>query len=84
MLGNLNTNRTLQPLYANYLCSTDATYPGGDGFDLRTIVNPYGTGTNMILAGGSNLSGVERAVAKLIVSLKSLPAGDALPFLFEV
>ena len=84
VLGNLNTNRTLQPLYANYLCSTDATYPGGDGFDLRTIVNPYGTGTNMILAGGSNLSGVERAVAKLIVSLKSLPAGDALPFLFEV
>ena len=54
LLGNLNTNRVLQPLYADYLCSTDAAYPGGDGYDLRTIHNPYGTGTNVILAGGSS------------------------------
>ena len=83
-LGNLNTHRALAPLYANYLCSTDATYPGGDGFDLRTIVNPYGTGTNVILAGGSSIRGVERAVSRLIEIISALPPRAALPFLLEV
>ncbi|MBP9912691.1 MAG: hypothetical protein KBF26_04715 [Opitutaceae bacterium] len=84
VLGNLNTNRTLQPLYANYLCSTDATYPGGDGYDLRTLVNPYGTGANLILAGGSTLRGVERAVDKLIQALQAAGPAHELPFLFAV
>ena len=84
LLGNLNTNCALLPLYADYLCSTDATYPGGDGYDLRTIVNPYGTGTNVILAGGSTLRGVTRAVEKLLAALASTDASLALPFLLEV
>lgn len=84
LLGNLNTNRALQPLYADYLCSTDATYPGGDGYDLRTIVNPYGTGTNAILAGGSNLRGATRAVERLLAALAKADAQLTLPFLLEV
>ncbi|MCF7687009.1 MAG: hypothetical protein K9N01_01785 [Cephaloticoccus sp.] len=84
VLGNLNTNRTLQPLYANFLCSTDATYPGGNGFDLRTLVNPYGTGTNLVLAGGSNLRGVERAVAKLLEAIADAGETKELPWLFAV
>lgn len=84
LLGNLNTNRALQPLYADYLCSTDATYPGGDGFDLRTIVNPHGTGTNVILAGGSNLRGATRAVDRLLAAILQTDATLAVPFLLEV
>jgi hypothetical protein len=84
LLGNLNTNRAFQPLYADYLCSTDATYPGGDGCDLRTIVNPYGTGTNVILAGGSNLRGITRAVEKLLAALARADASLTLPFLLAV
>ncbi len=84
LLGNLNTNRALQPLYANYLCSTDATYPGGDGYDLRTIVNPYGTGTNVILAGGSTLRGATRAVEHLLAAIAKADATLAVPFLLEV
>ena len=84
LLGSLNTNRALQPLYAEFLCSTDATYPGGDGYDLRTIVNPYGTGTNVILAGGSNLRGVERAVERLLAAIAAADASVTLPFLLEV
>ncbi len=84
LLGSLNSNRALTPLYADYLCSTDATYPGGDGYDLRTIVNPYGTGFNAILAGGSCARGVERAVERLIALVSGLPAPFALPFLLEV
>ena len=87
LLGNLNTNRALIPHYANYYCATDATYPGGDGYELRTLVNPYGTGANVILAGGSTPRGVQRAVERLIAHVEE--AGDAaeevlLPFLLEV
>jgi hypothetical protein len=84
LLGNLNTNRVLQPLYADFLCSTDATYPGGDGFDLRTLVNPYGTGANLILAGGSSLRGVERAIERLLAAITAADPALTLPFLFEV
>ncbi len=84
VLGSLNTNRTLQPLYANYVCSTDATFPGGDGFDFRTLVNPYGTGHNIILVGGSNFRGVERAQEKLLATIAEAGATHELPFQLSV
>lgn len=85
-LGSLNTNRALLPLYARYCCATDATYPGGDGCDLRTIVNPYGTDANVILAGGSSLPGVSRAVERLIAHIDEAAGhGEThLPYLLEV
>lgn len=84
VLGSLNTNRTLQPLYANFLCATDAGYPGGDGYDLRTIVNPYGTGSNVILVGGSTLRGVERATDSLLAQISQTEETTALSYLFKV
>jgi hypothetical protein len=86
LLGNLNTNRALLPLYARYYCFTDAIYPGGDGYDLRTLVNPYGQGANVILAGGSSLAGVEKAVDRLIdqIQAAALSGGLVLPFLLEI
>lgn len=86
LLGNLNTNRAVLTLYARYYCFTDAIYPGGDGYDLRTLVNPYGRGANVILAGGSSFLGVERAVDRLIERVQSVgqPGWLDLPFLLEV
>ena len=86
LLGNLNNNRALLPLYAGYYCFTDALYPGIDGYDLRTLVNPYGMGANAILAGGSSYEGVRRAVDRLIEHIQAVgKAGDViLPFLLEV
>jgi len=84
VLGNLNTNRVLQPLYADFLCSTDASYPGGDGYDLRTIVNPYGTGANLILAGGSSYRGVERAVERLLAVIAQSGPSATIPWLLDV
>ncbi|MBN1284474.1 MAG: hypothetical protein JXB47_03670 [Anaerolineae bacterium] len=84
LLGDLNTNRALIPLYANYYCATDGTYPGGDGYELRTIVNPYGAGHNVILAGGSTLNGVRRAVERLVAHVNTLQGEAVLPFLLEV
>ncbi len=86
LLGNLNNNRALLPLYASYLCFTDALYPGGDGYELRTIVNPYGMGSNVILAGGSSLVGVTRSVERLIKHIHEVgkPGEVTLPFLLEI
>lgn len=86
LLGNLNTNRAILPLYAQYRCAADATYPGGNGFVLRTIVNPYGTGHNVILVGGSTLPGVQRGANRLLEMIKNLSSGDDLnlPYLLEV
>ena len=86
LLGNLNTNRALLPLYARYYCFTDALYPGGDGYDLRTMVNPYGQGANVILAGGSSLAGVQRAVDRLIEQVQAARQERdlVLPFLLDI
>ncbi len=84
VLGSLNTNRVLLPLYANFLCSTDAVYPGGDGYDLRTLVNPFGTGSNLILAGGSSLRGVARAVEQLVAVLAQSGPSATVPWLLKV
>jgi hypothetical protein len=86
LLGNLNTNRALLPLYARYYCFTDAIYPGGDGYDLRTLVNPYGQSANVILAGGSRLAGVQRAVDRLIAHIQAAASDSdlVLPFLLEI
>lgn len=83
VLGSLNTNRAVMTLYANFHCTTDATFPGGDGYDLRTIVNPYGTGSKVLLVGGSTAHGVERAVERLEHHLDG--AIDlTLPFILDV
>lgn len=84
MLGSLNTNRALLPLYANFYCATDAVYPGADGYDLRTLVNPYGTGHNVILAGGSSHAGVKRAVDRLCEVIRRANGAVEVPFLHEV
>lgn len=84
VLGSLGTNRVLQPHYANYLCATDAAYPGPDGWELRTLVDPYHTGANLILCGGSRQAGVARAVDRLGAEIARAPEGVTLPWLLHV
>ncbi len=83
VLGSLGTNRVLQPHYANFLCATDAAYPGAAGWELRTLVDPYHAGANLILCGGSRREGVARAVDRLCAEIAAAPAsGDViLPWL---
>ncbi len=86
LLGDLNTNRLVSPCYAGYYCATDALYPGGDGYDLRTLVNPFGGGANLLLVGGSNLVGVEKALQRLVELIQRLgrPGELTLPYLLDV
>lgn len=84
LLGSLNTNRAIAPLYARYLCATDATYPGPGGREVRVLVNPYGTQTNSVLLGGSDLEGVNRSVERLIELIGDQNGELTLPYTLEV
>ncbi|MFI5355735.1 MAG: hypothetical protein ACHQ4G_00220 [Opitutales bacterium] len=83
-LGSLINNRVLQPHYANFLCATDAAYPGDAGWELRTLVDPWHTGANLILVGGSQPAPVGRAIAALVAAIAAAPAGVTLPWLLQL
>ena len=86
LLGNINTNRVMVNLYSRYRCFTDADFPGKDGYELRTVINPYTNGRNILIAGGSTLAGVKRAVGCLsqIIQQVGRPGEVAVPFLLQL
>ncbi len=86
LLGNVYNNRAILPLYAGFWCGADGAYPGGAGFVLRTVSNPWGTGKNCVLLGASTPAGADRGVAALLDRLPAAANGRTirLPRLLEV
>ena len=62
VVGNLSDSRCVRELYFRFLCATDLWYPGPEGFELRTLCNPFGTGCNVIHAGYSDADGAAAVV----------------------
>ncbi len=62
-LGNLNNNQTMFYLYGNHWTRVDCKWPGPNGFVVQTIGNPWGTGKNVVILGGSDAAGVEAATS---------------------
>jgi len=60
-LGNMSTNPFIERLYCEWRCLLDLRYPGPGGYVLRSLHDPYGTGHNVILIGGSDDAGVAKA-----------------------
>jgi len=71
LLGNALNNRGLLPLYGRWLDAADGRYPGGEGYELRTVVNPYGTGQNQLVVGASTLAGARRGLQALRTQLRA-------------
>ena len=74
-LGSLADNPFIEKLYFRWLCFTDRWYPGHGGYEVRSIHNPLGTGTNVILLGGSDAAGVAEAVGKFCARLEPARSG---------
>lgn len=74
-LGNMSTSKFLFTLYRHWYIWTDLKYPGQGGFEVRSLHNPYGTGHNVILLGGSDGEGVLKAAKRFaeIVRETKLP-----------
>ncbi len=67
--GNLANNDAVRELYFKFLLVTDCRYPGPGGYELRTLMNPLGTGSNMIHLGYSDAAGWAIGWEKLLAQL---------------
>lgn len=72
-IGNMETNGFIGDLYRQWYTLLDLKYPGGDGFVVRSLHDPLGTGKNVVFLGGSGDAGVGRAAARFIEILNSVP-----------
>lgn len=64
-LGNMATSGFLHELYREGYTWLDLRYPGPGGSVVRSLHNPYASGHNVILVGGSDDGGVLKAAERL-------------------
>jgi len=79
VIGNLADSKCVRFLYHKFLCLTDKHYPGNGGYTVRTIVNPFGTGMNLIHIGYSDDAGLSLATAYFLDKI-----GNPIPYCNEV
>jgi hypothetical protein len=87
LLGNRSTNRTMSALYDLAYLYTDLKYPGPDGYEVRSLHNPFGNGYNAIIVGGSDADGVRLATTALTGRLGAAGGGRgqlAMSWLMDV
>lgn len=65
-LGSLENNRLVAELYRTYYVFPDAAHPHGDRHLLRSVHDPFGTGNNVLVLGGSTPGGVRNAARDLL------------------
>ncbi|RLG75224.1 MAG: hypothetical protein DRO14_04820 [Thermoprotei archaeon] len=63
-------NKVIADLYSLYYAFSDGFFPGLNGFELRTIHDPWGDGRNVVLIGSRNVEGARKGAEELIKSLK--------------
>lgn len=84
LLGNINNNVTIIPLYAKFLSWADAVYPGKGGYVVRTIRNPYGSFKNNILLAASDYVGLEKAVTAFLKAPQLNAATKTCDYLSDI
>ena len=73
LLGNVDDNRAMAPLYAHLYTPVDAAYPADDGYLVHTVHNPWGTGKNAVVLGGSTAAGTGKGVGAFLDTLAPGP-----------
>src|SRR5262249_28318502 len=61
LLGTLLHNRAVSHPYVRHHVFADASYPGGAGYDVRTVADPFGSGRGCFVVSGSTAAGQRRA-----------------------
>jgi hypothetical protein len=79
LIGNLSNSDCVRELYFRFFCSTDCTYPGPEGYEVRTLMDPLGTGHNIIHIGYSDNQGLNKGLAYLLDVIE-----NPLPFLSKI
>lgn len=78
IIGSRDDNRTMSNFYNRHFALIDGKYPGPGGYDVHSVHNPLGDKFNLILAGGSNVQGHQKAVARLAERIRKCNAGKSL------
>jgi WD40 repeat protein len=58
VLGTLANSRCTEYLYYKHLVFTDLSYPGEEGYNIRTLIDPFGKGCNVFHIGYSDEKGL--------------------------
>ncbi|HEY0670004.1 MAG TPA: VCBS repeat-containing protein [Sphingobacteriaceae bacterium] len=82
VLGNLGNNTQMARLYGLRMSYADAIYPGKGGYQLLTLIDPFGRGGNTVSIGASEISGARAGIDELISVLKKAKSPD-IPWLFK-
>ena len=72
VLGNLATSAAVEYLYRRSYTYEDLYYPGGGGYVLRPLVDPLGSGGNVLVVGASDAAGLQAGADALAAAI-----GDA-------
>ena len=80
LIGNLADSKCMKELYYKNLAVTDLHYPGPGGYEIRTLLNPLGTGYNIIQIGYSDEAGLLKAVNMFCSEIK----GSSLRYFCEL
>jgi outer membrane protein assembly factor BamB len=80
LIGNLSNSRCVEMMYYKYLLVTDLTYPGVGGFEVRTLLDPFATGFNILHLCYSDISGLEKAFQTFIKNIYE----DYIGYLCEI
>lgn len=67
--GNLANSDAVRELYFECLVMTDLRYPGAGGYELRTLINPFGRGGNLLYLGYSDAVGHETGGKRFLAKL---------------
>lgn len=79
LLGNLADCAVARELYYRFLLVTDKTYPGVGGYEIRTLCDPLGSGSNILFLGYSDEAGLEAGWKELETKIEL-----SIPFLNQV
>ena len=71
--GNMTNNAALRRLYAARCCFVDTFFPGGDGYFVKSISDPFGYGKNCIVLGASSREGLLAAFAVFADLVRTSP-----------
>ena len=82
LLGHLGNNKQMARLYGLRMSYSDAIYPGNGGYQLLTLIDPFGLGGNTLLIAASNIDGARLAVERLAAILNA-EKDPIIPWIFE-
>ena len=87
LVGNRNNNQLISDLYDRHYLIADSYYPGRNGYQVRTIIDPENNGVDYILVSGSGNAETATAIHRLHNALQKLSAVKGqikVPFFWDV